>query len=87
MSISDFRNYDTFLYIFNYKVDVEIANWLHIMVQNSTFMRKIYKGFDTRHNIEPTMWREILRIINEATVDGLSQGKVPVHEDDFLSSF
>ncbi len=49
-------------------------------------MRKIYKGFDTRHNIEPTMWREILRIINEATVDGLSQGKVPVHEDDFLSA-
>ena len=32
------------------------------------------------------MWREILRIINEATVDGLSQGKVPVHEDDFLSA-
>lgn len=49
-------------------------------------MRKIYKGFDTRHNIEPTMWREILRIINEATVDGLSQGKDPVHEDDFLSA-
>ena len=43
------------------------------MVQNSTFIHKIYKGFDTRHNIEPTMWREILRIINEATVDGLSQ--------------
>ena len=32
------------------------------------------------------MWREILRIINEATVDGLSKGKVPVHEDDFLSA-
>ncbi len=25
-SIIHFRNYDTFLYIFNYKIDVEIAN-------------------------------------------------------------
>ena len=40
ISISDFRNYDTFLYIFNYKIDIEIANWLHIMVQNSSIVVK-----------------------------------------------
>ena len=26
MFISNIRNYDTFLYIFNYKIDIEIAN-------------------------------------------------------------
>ena len=40
----------------------------------ATFLRRIYNGFDTSNDVEPTMWREILRIINEATVDGLVQG-------------
>ena len=52
-----------------------------------TFLRKIYKGFDTSKEIEPTMFREILRLLNEATVEGLMQSKYePTHEDYFLKS-
>ena len=45
------------------------------------FLRKIYDGFDTANEIEPTMWREILRVINEGTVEGLSQAAVPPTHD------
>ena len=38
--ISNFCNYDTILYIFNYKIDIGIANWLHIMVRNSSIVVK-----------------------------------------------
>ena len=31
------------------------------------------------------MWREILRIINEGTVEGLARSKYPVHEEAFLA--
>ncbi len=31
------------------------------------------------------MWREILRIINEGTVEGLTRSKYPVHEEAFLA--
>ena len=52
-----------------------------------TFLRKIYDGFDTSNEIEPTMFREILRLLNEATVEGLMQSKYePTHEDYFLKS-
>lgn len=49
-----------------------------------TFLRKIYHGFDTSNDIEPTAWREALRLINEATVEGLSRADVPpTHEEEF----
>jgi len=32
------------------------------------------------------MWREILRIINEGTVEGLSRSNYPVHEEAFLNA-
>ena len=45
------------------------------------FLRNIYHGFDTSNEVEPTMWREILRIINEATVEGLSKAQTPPTHD------
>lgn len=32
------------------------------------------------------MWREVLRILNEATVSGLLQSSVPTHRDSFLTA-
>ena len=32
------------------------------------------------------MWREVLRILNEATVSGLLQSSVPTHRDSFLAA-
>lgn len=53
----------------------------------SDFMRKIYDGFDTASDIEPTIWRETLRLMNEATVEGLSRADAPpTHEDDFYQT-
>lgn len=50
----------------------------------SAFMRKVYNGFDTGSDIEPAAWREVLRLMNEATVDGLSRSDVPpTHEEEF----
>ena len=40
----------------------------------AAFLRRIYDGFDTSADFEPAMWREILRVVNEAAVEGLSQG-------------
>lgn len=48
------------------------------------FLRKVYDGFDTSDDIEPTAWREVLRSINEATVNGLSRSFYTSHEDEFL---
>lgn len=50
------------------------------------FMRRVHsRRLDTAHDIDGPLWREVLRIINEATVEGLSQsGYQPTHEDDFL---
>lgn len=48
------------------------------------FMRKIYGGFDARNEVEHTLWREVLRIINEGTVEGLLQAPTPpTHDDEF----
>ncbi len=53
----------------------------------AAFLRKIYSGFDTSSDVEPSIWREVLRVINAATVEGLSQGSVPPsHEEDFYSA-
>ena len=51
------------------------------------FLRKIYNGFDISTELEPTIWKELLRIINKATVDGLSESDVPpTHEEEFYQS-
>lgn len=51
------------------------------------FLHTVYDGFDTSNEIEPKMWREQLRLMNEATVEGLEQGNYrPRHNDDFLNA-
>lgn len=51
------------------------------------YLRKIYDGFDASTNIEPTVWREILKVMNRGAVEGLSQSSTPpTHEEDFLRS-
>ena len=50
----------------------------------SQFLKTIYRGFDTENGIEGAMWREVLRVINEGTVEGLAKAKTPpTHEEDF----
>ena len=50
------------------------------------FMRHVYeRGIKDADVIEDAdMWREVLRIINDATVEGLMQSHVPTLEDNFL---
>ena len=49
------------------------------------FLHKVYDGFDTSGEIEPRMWREVLRTMNEAAAQGLSDGRYrPKHNDAFL---
>lgn len=50
------------------------------------FMRHVYEhGIKDADVIEyADMWREVLRIINDATVEGLMQSHVPTLEDNFL---
>lgn len=50
------------------------------------YLRAIYNGFDTSRAVEPTMWREVLRVLNEATVSGLLQSRAPTHRDSFLAA-
>ena len=53
----------------------------------AAFLRKVYRGFDTSAGVEPAMWREVLRIINSATVEGLADtGAPPTHEADFYAA-
>ena len=53
----------------------------------AAFLRKVYRGFDTSDDIEPAMWREVLRIVNSATVEGLADaGTPPTHEADFYAA-
>lgn len=52
----------------------------------AAFLRKVYRGFDTSDGVEPAMWREVLRIINSAMVEGLADaGAPPTHEADFYA--
>lgn len=51
----------------------------------SSYLKKIYDGFDVSNEIEPTSWREVLRIINEATVEGLSKSE-DTHDTAFLNA-
>ncbi len=51
------------------------------------FVKKIYRGFDTENSIEGVMWREVLRVINEGTVEGLAKAKTPpTHEEEFYKA-
>lgn len=50
------------------------------------YLRAIYNGFDTSRAVEPTMWREVLHVLNEATVSGLLQSSAPTHRDSFLAA-
>lgn len=45
------------------------------------FIRKVYNGFDTANGVERAMWKEVLRIINEATVEGIAEAPVPPTHD------
>ena len=50
------------------------------------FLRKIYDGFDVSREIEPSAWREVLRILNEGAVQGLTQGGERQHTPQFLQA-
>ena len=47
-------------------------------------MHRVYDGFDTASSVETTMWQEVLRIINEATVEGLAEADVPPTHDQLF---
>lgn len=48
------------------------------------FLREMYAGFDVSTEIEPSAWREALRIINQGTVQGLAEAEYPDHDKAFL---
>ena len=51
------------------------------------FVNAIYGGFDVENSIEPTMWRELTKIMNEATAKGLSKGEFSIdHNRGFLDT-
>ncbi|MBR6287580.1 MAG: hypothetical protein IKR18_11515 [Bacteroidaceae bacterium] len=52
------------------------------------FVRRIYgRKFDVEHDIDAQAWREVLRIMNEATVEGIMQSKEPPTKDmDFYKA-
>ena len=51
------------------------------------FLNAIYEGFDVENSIEPTMWRELTKIMNDATAKGLSKGEFSIdHNKGFLES-
>lgn len=51
------------------------------------YLRKLYgKKFDVETEIEPTIWREVLKYLNQACVEGISQSNLPpTLEQDFYS--
>ena len=49
------------------------------------FMKSIHEGFDTEKEIEPNMYAELLRLMNEATIEGLSMSNFSIeHNREFL---
>ena len=51
------------------------------------FVNAIYGGFDVENSIEPTMWQELTKIMNEATTKGLSKGEFSIdHNRGFLNA-
>lgn len=63
----------TFLNADGLKFDINVLN---------TFRKKIYKGFDVENEVEPTMWKEIVRIMNEAAVEGISDSRAGYNPKD-----
>lgn len=51
------------------------------------YLRKLYgKKFDVETEIEPTIWREVLKYLNQACAEGISQSNLPpTLEQDFYS--
>ena len=50
-------------------------------------MNAIYGGFDVENSIEPAMWQELTKIMNEATAKGLSKGEFSIdHNRGFLNA-
>ena len=50
-------------------------------------MNAIYGGFDVENSIEPAMWQELTKIMNEATTKGLSKGEFSIdHNRGFLNA-
>ena len=49
------------------------------------FRHALYNGLDPDRDIEPAMWTEILRIMNEAAVEGISASRTGYnpHDEDF----
>ena len=51
------------------------------------FVNAIYGGFDVENSIEPTMWQELTKIMNEATAKGLAKGEFSIdHNRGFLDA-
>lgn len=51
------------------------------------FVNAIYGGFDVENSIEPTMWQELTKIMNDATAKGLSKGEFSIdHNRGFLNA-
>lgn len=52
------------------------------------FVRRVYgKKYDVKHDIDAQAWREVLRIMNEATVEGIMQSdEPPTHDMDFYKA-
>lgn len=48
------------------------------------YLHKVYEGFDVSHEVEVEAWREVLRIINEGSVEGLIESRHEHHEEAFL---
>ena len=48
-------------------------------------MKSIHEGFDTEKEIEPNMYAELLRLMNAATIEGLSMSNFSIeHNREFL---
>ena len=51
------------------------------------FVNAIYGGFDVENSIEPAMWQELTKIMNDATAKGLSKGEFSIdHNRSFLDA-
>ena len=48
------------------------------------YLHKVYEGFDVEHEVYVEAWREVLRIINEGSVEGLIESRHEHHEEAFL---
>lgn len=50
----------------------------------SKTLKAIYEGFNVRDEIQRDAWEETLRLFNEATVEGLSQSRVPAGNEELF---